>query len=62
MTTITLTDPARATEAGAWAVKNIGYKHWTLHVPAEAVFTKTPRYEFVFNRKQDAMMFSLKWL
>jgi hypothetical protein len=62
MTTITLTDPARATEAGAWAVKNIGYKHWTLNVPAEAVFTKHPRYEFVFNRKQDAMMFSLKWL
>jgi len=62
MTTITLTDPNRATAAGAWAVKNIGYKHWTLNVPAEAVFTKNPRYEFTFGRKKDAVLFSLKWI
>jgi hypothetical protein len=62
MTTITLTDPNKATAAGAWAVINIGYKHWTLNVPAEAVFTKNPRYEFTFDRKKDAVLFSLKWI
>jgi hypothetical protein len=62
MQTITLTDPERATEAGAWAVKNIGYKYWTLNVPPEALFSKTPRYEFIFTRSKDAVLFSLKWL
>lgn len=62
MTTITLTDSDKATRAGAWCINNIGYKHWTLNVPHEAVFTKNPRYEFTFNRTKDAVLFSLKWL
>jgi hypothetical protein len=62
MTTITLTDPDKATQAGAWIINHIGYKHWTMHVPPEAVFTKNPRYEFTFNRTKDAVLFSLKWL
>jgi hypothetical protein len=62
MTTITLTDPDRATQAGAWIINNIGYKNWTMNVPPEAMFTKNPRYEFTFNRKKDAVWFSLKWL
>jgi hypothetical protein len=62
MTTITLTDPDKATRAGAWIINNIGYKHWTMNVPPEAMFTKHPRYEFKFDRKKDAVWFSLKWL
>jgi len=62
MTTITLTDPDKATCAGAWIINNIGYKAWTLNVPPDAVFTKNPRYEFTFRRKKDAVLFSLRWL
>ena len=62
MTIITLTDSDKATRAGAWCINNIGYKHWTINVPHEAVFTKNPRYEFKFDRTKDAVLFSLKWL
>ena len=62
MTIITLTDSDKATRAGAWCINNIGYKHWTINVPHEAVFTKNPRYEFTFTRNKDAVLFSLKWL
>jgi|LauGreDrversion4_2_1035121.scaffolds.fasta_scaffold1152436_2 hypothetical protein len=60
MTTVTINDPARATEAGTWAVENIGYKHWQLQIANFG--TKAPRYEFKFDRKKDAVWFSLKWL
>ena len=59
MTTITLTDPNRATQAGQWAVKNIGYKYWTMSV--ESLFHNT-RYEFKFKNKDDATLFALKWI
>jgi len=60
MTTIILTDPLRATEAGSWAVNNIVSEYWTLHV--ENVTTKHPRYELSFRHKKDATMFALKWI
>jgi len=59
MTTIILTDPEQATLAGEWAVKNIGFKHWTLQV--ENMFTPRPQYHYKFSRKKDAVLFSLKW-
>jgi len=62
MTTITLTDTDRATRAGAWCVNNIGYKNWTMNIPPEAMFGLNMRYEFKFNHKKDAVLFSLKWL
>jgi len=62
MTTITLTDPQKASKAGAWLCNNVGYDNWTLNVPTEAIFTKNPRYEFSFKKEKDAMLFSLKWL
>ena len=62
MTTVTLTDPTKASEAGAWAVKNIGYKYWTMDMPPETMFSENPRYEFKFKNTKDATIFSLKWL
>jgi hypothetical protein len=62
MTTITLTDSNKATRAGAWCINNIGYKHWTMTLPPEAMFGNNTRYEFRFNREKDAVLFSLKWL
>jgi hypothetical protein len=59
MTTIILTDPTRATEAGQWAVKNIGYKYWDLSM--ERLFHNT-QYHFKFKNKQDATLFALKWM
>jgi hypothetical protein len=59
MTTIILTDADKATQAGAWAVKNIGYKHWQLSL--ESLFHNT-QYHFKFTHKKDAMLFSLKWM
>jgi hypothetical protein len=60
MTTITLTNPERATQAGAWAVENIGYKYWTMDI--QHIFSKTPRYDFKFKHKQDAVRFALQWI
>jgi hypothetical protein len=59
MTTIILTDPTRATEAGQWAVKNIGYKYWGLSM--ENLFHNT-QYHFKFKHKKDATLFALKWM
>jgi hypothetical protein len=60
MTTIILTDPLRASEAGEWAVNNIGYKYWTLQV--ENLFTKSPQYCFKFKHKKQAVEFALRWI
>jgi hypothetical protein len=62
MTIITLTDPDQATQASVWCINNIGFKHWTMNLPPEAMFGRNVRYEFKFDRKQDAVLFSLKWL
>lgn len=60
MTTITINDPNRASEAGAWAVENIGFKYWTMEV--QNLFTKHPSYDFKFTHKKDAMRFALQWI
>ena len=60
MTTIVITDSDRASQAGAWAVENIGYKYWD--IDTVNLFTTNVQYHFRFKRKKDAVMFSLKWL
>jgi len=60
MTTVTLTNADRATEAGKWCVENLGYKYWNLDV-ANAC-TTNPTYQFQFKKNQDAVLFSLRWL
>lgn len=59
MTTIILKDAHRATEAGNWAVENIGYKHWK--IDTKNLMTRNVEYHFQFTRKKDAVMFALKW-
>jgi hypothetical protein len=58
-TIIPINDPLRATEAGAWCVENIGYKHWKM----DAVNLMTPgvRYDFCFQQKKHAVEFALRW-
>ena len=60
MTTIVMTDAEQACLAGAWAVKNIGYKYWTIET--QNLMTRSVQYHFKFKRKKDALVFSLKWL
>ena len=60
MTTIKIFDPDRATEAGAWASKNMVDKNWTIDI--QHIFSNNPHYEFKFKNKKDAVLFALKWV
>lgn len=61
MTTVTINDAARATEAGEWCLKNFKDDEWQLY--GKSVFSvKNASYNFVFANSQQAMLFMLKWL
>lgn len=60
MTTVTLTDPDKATEAGQWCNKNLGRKDWDMAL--KNIFTKRPLYEFSFADPKKATLFALKWV
>lgn len=58
MTTITIKGADRAISAGEWLNK----QHIEYEIDMMPWASSDPQYHFKFNHKQDAVLFSLKWL
>lgn len=59
MSTIAITDPIKAMDAGEWCKKNISAGQWDLDITG--LFTTTPIYGFKFTDPQKATEFALRW-
>ena len=60
MIRVTIDNPEKALEAGAWCNRLFGDK-WQLH-GQNVISGKNPLYHFEFYNTLDAMLFSLKWI
>jgi hypothetical protein len=60
MTTITINDPSKATDAGEWCSNNIRPKDWGLSV--RNLFTSSTHYDFSFKDSKQAVEFALRWI
>lgn len=59
MTTITISNPSVASQAGEWCAENLLDEQWSLGL--DHVFTKHPQYNFGFKNQQHAIEFALRW-
>jgi hypothetical protein len=57
MTTITIKNPDRALDAGAWLER----QHIQYELESIGLFGPNPRYQFRFHNPKDASHFALRW-